>query len=283
MEKSKRLLTLLAITAALTISTVALAINGNWLSVIPNLEDLTEVSHRVTEPFILENLPDYFEASVIIEGSGYTEQPHTVDITISHTRPDSSVWLASGTYSLDLELSSVLEEPITSGVFTDLRLGTPYTATSHSWTPSSSANTYDLVLSLDNIVWTILTEYTIMSNAVQTAYAGAPIWWDLTAGLTPKYEEIYNTYTYMPGETIELSFKFHITGEIPSGTRCTSYTYNVVIERVGGGDAFTAVPSTTETGDWGLGAWMVHYHNITAPGFGEWFATVHVSDVTWTP
>ena len=159
MEKSKRLLTIVAIVAVITISGVALAINGNLRFLSPNLDlvqdfsDLVERPRQMTYPFTLTDLPEYFNASVIIEGSGYTGQPHTVYVLINHTRPDSSVWLATGNYSLTIE-NGVIAENITSGSFSDLRNTEPFVSPGHSWTPAIPADTYDIVLSLNAIQWT---------------------------------------------------------------------------------------------------------------------------------
>ncbi len=169
MEKSKRLLTLVAIVAVITISGVALAINGNLRFLSPNLDlvqdfsDIVESPRQMTYPFTLTDLPEYFNASVIIEGSGYTGQPHTVYVLINHTRPDSSVWLATGNYSLTIE-NGVITENITSGSFSDLRNTEPFVSPGHSWTPVIPADTYDIVLSLNAIQWTSIVEYTI--NAI---------------------------------------------------------------------------------------------------------------------
>ena len=170
MEKSKRLLTLVAIVAVVTISGVALAINGNLRFLSPNLDlvqdfsDIVESPRRMTYPFTLTDLPEYFNASVIIEGSGYTGQPHTVYVLINHTRPDSSVWLAAGNYSLTIE-NGVITENITSGSFSDLRNTESFVSPGHSWTPAIPADTYDIVLSLNDIFWSILPEYTIKASA----------------------------------------------------------------------------------------------------------------------
>ena len=169
MEKSKRLLTLVAIVAVITISGVALAINGNLRFLSPNLDlvqdfsDIVESPRQMTYPFTLTDLPEYFNASVIIEGSGYTGQPHTVYVLINHTRPDSSVWLATGNYSLTIE-NGVIAENITSGSFSDLRNTEPFVSPGHSWTPAIPADTYDIVLSLNGIQWMSIVEYTI--NAI---------------------------------------------------------------------------------------------------------------------
>ena len=169
MEKSKRLLTLVAIVAVVTISGVALAINGNLRFLSPNLDlvqdfsDIVESPRQMTYPFTLTDLPEYFNASVIIEGSGYTGQPHTVYVLINHTRPDSSVWLATGNYSLTIE-NGVIAENITSGSFSDLRNTEPFVSPGHSWTPAIPADTYDIVLSLNAIQWTSIVEYTL--NAI---------------------------------------------------------------------------------------------------------------------
>ncbi len=356
MEAARKKVIMLAV-ILIAGSVITVGAKKGWFGFIlePILET-PDISRR--EPFTLSNIPAWLESNVTITGTGYIGEEHGVELEIWHTRPDNGgYWEAAGSYTLGLEESDgTLIEVIESDDFTDLRASPNIFSETLTWMPSAPPAEYFVALSIYDIVWVEIIDYTItasagtggsitdpgensvlegdsqgftitpdtdygiadvlvdsesvgpvsvylfenvqadhtihaifelgetyMSNAVQTAYAGAPVWWDLTILDSPRYEEIYNTYTYMPGDTIELSFKFHITGEIPSGTRCTSYTYSIVIERVGGGDAFTAVPSTTETGDWGLGAWMVHYHNITAPGFGEWFATVHVTNITWTP
>ncbi len=157
MEKSKRVLMLIAIASAITISAVALALNGNFFTFTKDFTDIIGIDRRFQAPslFNLSKLPEFFSSSVVVEGSGYTGQPHTVDITISHSRPDSSIWLASGDYSLDLEITErESEEQITSGSFSDLRKGTPYVAPQQPWSPQSSADTYQIVLSLNGIQWT---------------------------------------------------------------------------------------------------------------------------------
>ncbi len=157
MEKSKRLLMLIAIASAITISAVALALNGNFFTFTKDFTDIIGIDRRIQAPslFNLSKLPEFFSASVVVEGSGYTGQPHTVDINISHSRPDSSIWLASGDYSLDLEITEgVSEEQITSGSFTDLRNTFPYIAPPYDWTPSSLEGSYGMVLSLNGIQWT---------------------------------------------------------------------------------------------------------------------------------
>ncbi len=167
MEKSKRVLTLIAIVAAVTISSVALALNGNFFTFTKDFTDIIGIDRRfqAPSPFLISKLPEFFSSSVVVEGSGYTGQPHTVDITISHSRPDSSIWLASGDYSLDLEITErESEEQITSGSFSDLRKGTPYVAPQQPWSPSSLEGSYEMVLSLNDIQWTMLPEYIITAT-----------------------------------------------------------------------------------------------------------------------
>jgi len=193
MEKSKRLLTLVAIVAVVTISGVALAINEGWFTFVPNFGDLDEGSRRMVDPFVLTELPEFFTASVTVEGSGYTGQLHTVDISISHARPDSSTWVASGDYTLNLELSTEIEEPITSGSFSGLQLGTPYVASPYAWTPLSPPNSYDIVLSLSNIAWTVLPTYTI------TATVGSP-GGTIVSGPTTVYYGTPEEFTVLQGD-----------------------------------------------------------------------------------
>jgi len=163
MDMDKKKVMLLA-TILIAGTTIAVGAQLGVFHFIDNFTGLIESDRRIPASFTLTNLPEYFAASVDVEGSGYTGQPHTVDISISHSRPDTSIWLAAGNYSLDLELSAVVEETITSGSFIDLRNTEPFSAI-YSWTPISPADTYDLVLSLKNIVWSILTEYTITATA----------------------------------------------------------------------------------------------------------------------
>jgi len=155
------------IIAVILLTTISIGVGATsgWFAFILDMGDLAEGGRRLTEPFVLTDLPEYFVASATMEGSGYTGQLHTGSVSITHTRPDSSKWLAAGTYSFDLELALDVLETIDSGTFTDLRDGTPYVAPSYTWTPISPPASYDLVLSLDNIVWTILTEHTITASA----------------------------------------------------------------------------------------------------------------------
>lgn len=163
-KKRKQILILVAIASLITVSGIVLAQTG-WFTFTENLSGLDESDRRMVDTFILEDLPEYFTAGVVVDGSGYTGQLHTVDVSISHNRPDDSVNIAAGDYSLTLELSGESVETITSGSFTGLRNTAPFIAPSQSWTPSSSKNTYEIVLSLNNIVWTLLPEHTIISSA----------------------------------------------------------------------------------------------------------------------
>jgi len=361
MEKSKRLLTLIAIVTVLTISGIAFAINGGWFTFIFT-PDLGTPDITLQEPFTLTSLPDYFQVSVTLTGSGNTGQEHQGSIIIEHDRADGGFWEANGSYELALEhINGTTVETIDVGSFTNLReyetYGNPFI-----WTSSADPFNYLLVLEIFDVWWALITEciitatvetpggtivsegitvsygvpydftvlfgdpkgFTIvpdvdyeilnvvvdnssigpessylfptvtadhrinasfelgktnMLDGVMTAYEGAPIWWDLTT--IPKYDD-QNYNTYMPGDTIQFYHLFHIEAEIDVGT-CTSYTYSVVFERVGGGDPFIAVNSTTETGTWPLGAYMEHTHSIVAPSFGDWFATVHVTEILSTP
>lgn len=140
--------------------------NPGWFSFIQDFGGLDESDRRMTDTFVLTELPEYFIADVVLEGSGYTGQLHTVNISINQNRPDSSVWIASGNYFLNLELTvGVSEETITSGSFANLRNTAPYVAPTYSWTPESPAGTYSIVLSLNNIVWSMLPQYTILAIA----------------------------------------------------------------------------------------------------------------------
>ncbi len=164
MDKKKAIILAFIFVAGATFAAVAQPL---WLAFTPGDFAGPEVGIRRLvdeDALILENLPEFFEASVLIEGSGYVEQSHTVEITLGHTRPNPTVWLASGSYSLDLENSSGAGENIASGSFVDIRNTNPYVE-SYPWFPSSSSGTYDIVLTLRDIFWTILHEYTITSSA----------------------------------------------------------------------------------------------------------------------
>lgn len=173
MEKSKRLLIFIAIVAVITISTLAFAaLNGDLrflspnLDVVPDFSDIVESPRQMTYPLTMDELPEYFNASVIIVGSFYTGQTHTVYVQINHTRPDTSIWLAAGNYSLDIELSEAVKDNIANGSFSSLRNTDPFVSPGYPWIPTILAGTtYNLVLSLDNLVWTMVEEYTITSSA----------------------------------------------------------------------------------------------------------------------
>ncbi len=155
MEASKKRLILLAI---MLVAATTLGAGAQQLGLFSFVDDLTgiiEDDRRVPMPYTLTKLPEFFEASVTVEGSGYTGQPHTINISISHNRPDSSVWLAQGTYSLDLELiAGESFENITSGFFTKLQRTDPYIAQPHPWTPTSPEGNYEMVLNIRDLMWT---------------------------------------------------------------------------------------------------------------------------------
>jgi len=164
LDKRKKLLIALTVISVIAISGVALA-SDSWFNWTPNFSGLEEGDRRMVDNFTLTDLPEYFSAGVFVEGPGYTGQEHSVDILITQNRPHSSTWLASGDYSLDLELGASVVEPITSGSFIDMRNAIPFNAPTYYWTPTSDADTYDIVLSLTNVVWTIATEFTITLSA----------------------------------------------------------------------------------------------------------------------
>jgi len=169
MKKNTKIL-ILIVTAALLTTGVALAINGNLrllspnLDLVPDYSDLEESDRQMTYPFTFTQLPEYFEAGLILEGSGYAGQNHSISIWVEHSRPDSSVWLAAADYSLSIRNESY-SEPIISNSFSGLRNTVPFEYSDHLWTSLSANGTYDFVFSLVNIVWTMLPEYTITSTA----------------------------------------------------------------------------------------------------------------------
>lgn len=169
-KNKKNILILIGIATILTTG-IAFAANGGLRDLFPNLSldkdfsDIIESPRQMTSPFNMTELPEYFNASVVVKGSGYTGQPHTVYIMISHTRPDSSVWLAAGDYSLTLESGGeVLGPIIATGMFSKLRNTVPFKSQDFPWTPEITAGTmYNLVLNLDNLTWT--SAYTITATA----------------------------------------------------------------------------------------------------------------------
>ena len=165
MEKSKRLLTLIAIAAVLTISTVALAINGNWFSLIldPMGLDIPDISTE--ETLELLEMPQWVSSEVSMEGSGYSGQVHNVSVTLYHDRTSNGFpWIADGSYSLNLKLAGTIVEPILSGSFTNLGMWNPYT-TSYLWTPLSPPDNYTIELNITNISWSEMPTYTITATA----------------------------------------------------------------------------------------------------------------------
>lgn len=273
-KMNKRVLTLVAIVSVLTISGVALALNGNWFLFLPNFEGLDEAGPRASEQFILTELPDYFQASVIVGGSGYTGQLHTVDVLINHNRPDSSVWLASGNYSLDLELEvGTSVEIITSGSFSELRKGTPYTAPQQPWIPVSLANTYQIVLSLDNILWTLSASFSseggrLEGNQIQ--------WMDWDAIYVNSTFEGLLEYSYEPlTETVSFTYTIQQLGT--KGTWTMDYYW--VLERVGGGNRQTVIPETLSEPLAFNGGFLTLSDSFTAPEAGEWVLILYVEAI----
>jgi len=153
MDKLKKfapLLLLIALGATLAIANY----ENNLVNFVYDLADIQEIDRRITGEFFLENLPEFFNASVHIQGSGYVGQNHEVSVEISHDRPDGSLWLASGNFSIGIESGGELIENITKGWFTRLNNTVPYVSPSHFWTPFSPNGTYDIFLNLNNLVWT---------------------------------------------------------------------------------------------------------------------------------
>ncbi len=134
-------------------TTFAFAQQPSWLQFVGDLTGLVEKDRLMMDTITFNILPDYFSASVVIEGSGYTDQPHEVYVTISHTRQDSSVWLATGSYSLDLESNDVIVETITDGMFIALRNTVPYVTPTIPWLPENLSGIYNIVLRLESITW----------------------------------------------------------------------------------------------------------------------------------
>ncbi len=166
MDKKKVMLLAFIFVAGATFAAVAQPL---WLSFTPGDFSGPELGVRrmVDVGFGLTNLPEFFDATVFIEGSGYTGQLHTVDLNISHTRSNPTIWLASGDYSLDLELTEGASlETIIHGSFTGMRnTDNPRIVQDVPWLPSSPEAIYDIVLTMSNIMWTSLIEYTITASA----------------------------------------------------------------------------------------------------------------------
>lgn len=219
----KRKSAILIFVLILASTTIVVGAQEGWFNFILNLAGLDESDRQMVDTFVLTDLPEYFEAGVVIEGSGYTGQIHTVDISIIHDRPDSSVWFASGDYSLDLETSGAVVEPIYSGSFTDLRNAAPFYSPTYSWYPSSSADTYDIVLSLDNIVWTIAARAIYDESRVIVTGEGISFTGITFDGETTNY--------YLENDTI--SFVATCVWDVDPAAPLNSITYNVHV-RCGG-------------------------------------------------
>lgn len=101
----------------------------------------------------IRELPYWFSADVLVIGSGFSGQEHTVSVSIYQDRPSNGApWYADGSYSLDLKLLGTIIEPITSGSFTNLATSNPFT-TIYLWTPISLPNNYTIALNITDITW----------------------------------------------------------------------------------------------------------------------------------
>ena len=167
LEKSKRLLTLIAIVTVLTISGIAFAITEGWFTFILT-PDLDTPDITLQEPFTLTSLPDYFQVSVTMTGSGNTGQEHQGSIIIEHDRADGGFWEVNGSYELALEhINGTTVETIDVGSFTNLReyetYGNPFI-----WTSAADPFNYLLVLEIFDVWWVLVTEC-IITATVETS------------------------------------------------------------------------------------------------------------------
>jgi len=163
-SKRIKILILIATTSLITLSGVAVAQNGGWFTFIPTL-DLTTPGLELDSPFILSSLPEYFQISVTMSGSGTTEMPHQVSIIIEHNRVEEGPWRATAFYILALEdTNGTVVEEIDSGSFTDLREYDSYEKPL-TWTPSVAASGYQMVLDITEVSWALVAEYTITATA----------------------------------------------------------------------------------------------------------------------
>ena len=170
MKKNTKIILFIVVLAILTIGVgVVISENLRTLSsnfgLSPDFSDLVESDRQVTFPFNFTELPEYFVAGLVLDGSGYAGQPHSIGIWIGHNRNDSSVWLAAGDYSLTLKNGVDTEIIIPNSSFSGVRYTDPFEVEDHSWTSPSTIGVYDFVLSLTNLKWTMKNVYSINATA----------------------------------------------------------------------------------------------------------------------
>jgi len=229
MEKSKRLLTLIAIVTVLTISGIAFAITEGWFTFILT-PDLDTPDITLQEPFTLTSLPDYFQVSVTMTGSGNTGQEHQGSIIIEHDRADGGFWEVNGSYELALEhINGTTVETIDVGSFTNLReyetYGNPFI-----WTSAADPLNYLLVLEIFDVWWMLVTECIITATVETTGGTIA------SEGINASYGVPYD-FTVLFGDpkgfTIVPDVGYEILNVVVDGTSIgpsSSHIFNSVQE-----------------------------------------------------
>lgn len=238
----RKLLPLIAVIAILSIATAAVLSQGQWfiMNLVP-YEPPTLDEYEFEETITLGTQPpdyDYLDFFHTLSGPFLVGLEHDTNTTIVQSRPDEdplyNFWVIDLTYEVRLNET---DEIIQTNTLTGLGQGTHEDL--GTWTPTSAADTYTIVLYADSFTWANVQKYhldkTELIQNETNSYAPTKI---AVKGLV--FDSTQDAVTKLTGTTCRIQFYFELTdpGEV------TRLGYEVNLIPHGGGDRVNIVPLT---------------------------------------